>query len=140
MSIRTKPRVDTRLLAKMLGMLGSEHDGQVLVAARQATRYLQERGVVWSQLLPEPAEPPHYAEKVYREDGTFWLPPVGTSWRETARFLFPHAHDLGREEQQLLTAISQRVPIGRWQTPERITPEIAEKLTMIYRRIAGLPT
>ena len=89
---------------------------------------------------PEPPEPPHYAEKVYREDGTFWLPPVGASWRETARYLFPHAHDLLREDQQLLTAISQRVPIGRWQTPERITPEIAEKLTMIYRRIAGLPT
>jgi hypothetical protein len=140
MSNRTTRRIDTAILAKILGMLGSEHDGQALVAARQAARLVHEAGVTWADLLPPPPQPRALAERVVKPDGTYWLPPVGANWRETARLLYPLAHNLGREDQQLLTAIAQRAPIGRWQTPETITPEIAERLTMIYRRIAGLPT
>ena len=44
-----KPEVDT--LAKVLGMLGSDHDGEVLAAARQAERMRKETGRTWDELL-----------------------------------------------------------------------------------------
>jgi hypothetical protein len=139
MTNRTIRRLDTALLAKTLGMLASEHDGQVLVAARQATRMIREAGSTWADILPEP--PASAASQPITDPrGIVWLPPIGNSWRETARFIFPRATDLGRQEQQLVTAVATQTPLGRWQTPDRITPEIAETLTMIYRRIAGLPT
>jgi hypothetical protein len=52
--------VDTRLrLAKLLGMMGSDHDGEALNAARMADRLVHESGVTWfdvvaTPMLPEP--------------------------------------------------------------------------------------
>jgi hypothetical protein len=38
-------------LAKTLGMMGSAHDGEVLVAARQAERLRAAMGKTWDELL-----------------------------------------------------------------------------------------
>jgi hypothetical protein len=47
-------------LAKVCGMFGSDHDGEVVVAARTAHRIVKEAGATWPQILmpalpaPEP--------------------------------------------------------------------------------------
>lgn len=38
-------------LAKILGMLGSEHDGEVLNAGRQAEAVRREAGLTWVQII-----------------------------------------------------------------------------------------
>ena len=38
-------------LAKMLGRLGSDHDGEVLTAAAAVRRFLRERGLTWDDVL-----------------------------------------------------------------------------------------
>ena len=40
-----------RSLAKVLGLLNSDHAGEVINAARQAERYRQELGLTWYDLL-----------------------------------------------------------------------------------------
>ena len=58
---------DRSMLAKVLGMLGSAHDGEVVNAARKAHQLVQERGATWPAVLgldavpPPPPEPDHIA-------------------------------------------------------------------------------
>lgn len=46
-------------LAAVLGMLGSDHDGEVLAAARHAERLRRQANVAWADILrgPVPASP-----------------------------------------------------------------------------------
>jgi hypothetical protein len=44
-------KTDTSLLTKMLGMLGSDHDGEVLSASRKITAELRRTGKTWPDLL-----------------------------------------------------------------------------------------
>jgi hypothetical protein len=50
---------DRRKLVRFLGMLGSEHDGEVVNAARIALRLMKDRGFTWDQILA-PAAPEIY--------------------------------------------------------------------------------
>jgi hypothetical protein len=43
--------LDRDRLARVLGMLGSVHDGEVLVAARQAERLRAEAGLTWPEII-----------------------------------------------------------------------------------------
>jgi hypothetical protein len=43
-------------LAKILGLLGSAHDGEVLAAARQAQAYLAQRKLRWGDVLGSGAD------------------------------------------------------------------------------------
>jgi hypothetical protein len=47
---------DRRKLIRFLGMLGSEHDGEIANAARMALRLIKDRGFTWDQILA-PAAP-----------------------------------------------------------------------------------
>jgi len=44
-------KLDRRLLVKVLGMLGSRHDGEVLSAARLAQAMISQSKVSWGELL-----------------------------------------------------------------------------------------
>jgi len=44
-------RLDLRRLAKLLGMLGSRHDGEVVAAARKAHALVRESGVTWDEII-----------------------------------------------------------------------------------------
>jgi hypothetical protein len=46
--------IDTDKLAKILGMLGSAHDGEALAAARQADAMLRRAGLTWHDVLASP--------------------------------------------------------------------------------------
>jgi hypothetical protein len=52
---------DRRKLVRYLGMIGSEHDGEALNAARIALRLLKERGLTWDEILA-PGVPEHVIE------------------------------------------------------------------------------
>ena len=56
-------------LAKILGMLGSDHDGEVAAAGRRANALLKGAGLTWDQVLaptvPRP-EPPHQPPRRWR--------------------------------------------------------------------------
>jgi hypothetical protein len=45
--------INRERLAQLLGMLGSDHDGEVLNAARLAAREVRNAGATWPQLLAE---------------------------------------------------------------------------------------
>lgn len=45
---------DTQKLAKLLGMLGSAHDGEILAAARKAHQLVNRNGVAWSDVIGAP--------------------------------------------------------------------------------------
>jgi hypothetical protein len=48
------PALDRDKLAKMLGMLGSRHDGEVAAAGRSARTLLEDAGTTWSEVLTSP--------------------------------------------------------------------------------------
>ena len=51
---------DRKRLVKLLGLLGSEHDGEVVAAARLAERLRRSAGVSWSEMLqPAPRASAH---------------------------------------------------------------------------------
>jgi len=133
-------QIDTDKLAKILAMLASEHDGQVISAARQATRIIAEAGKTWADLLPKMPRPAGFVERVAGKNGTSWVPPIGRTWRETARWLVKLRPTTDRTEALTVDAIASGLGNGVVLDPDHITPEIAERLTMMYRRIAGLPT
>jgi hypothetical protein len=55
--------VDLQRLARVCGLLGSDHDGEALAAARQAEKIRKKLGLTWEELLVPPtrqraADPP----------------------------------------------------------------------------------
>lgn len=56
--MKTLPEDARTRLIKLLGMLGSSHEGEVLAAARHACRLLQEHGMTWESLLVASLFPP----------------------------------------------------------------------------------
>jgi hypothetical protein len=51
--------IDRERLTKLLGMMGSQHDGEALAAARQAERLRAEAGLTWAEIvIPRLPAPP----------------------------------------------------------------------------------
>jgi hypothetical protein len=48
------PALDRDKLAKMLGMLGSRHNGEVVAAGRSAHTLLKDAGTTWTDVLTPP--------------------------------------------------------------------------------------
>jgi hypothetical protein len=63
-------------IAAVLGMMGSEHDGEALAAARMAERLRLQIGATWSELLTERPPQPQPHRTTYRAS------PIRT-WRDT---------------------------------------------------------
>jgi hypothetical protein len=49
--------IDIRRLAKLLGMIGSAHDGEALNAARAANKLVRDCGLTWSDVIVSRALP-----------------------------------------------------------------------------------
>jgi hypothetical protein len=60
--------LDRDRLSKLLGMLGSAHEGEVVAAARQAERLRAEAGLTWTEIviprLPPPARQRRHVETI----------------------------------------------------------------------------
>jgi hypothetical protein len=60
----TGAALDRERLSKLLGMLGSSHDGEVVAAARQAERLRAEAGLTWGEIVVPRLPPPPQRQNV----------------------------------------------------------------------------
>ena len=64
-----KPRrLDRDRLCKLLGLLESDHDGEVVNAARRAAALLREAGTTWSEIIALPPASDKESEDLARLD------------------------------------------------------------------------
>ena len=56
--------LDRDRLAKLLGMMGSAHDGEVVAAARQVERLRADAGLTWPEILVPRLPPPRRGQNV----------------------------------------------------------------------------
>ena len=60
----TAATLDRQRLAKLLGMMGSAHDGEVVAAARQVERLRADAGLTWPEILVPRLPPPPQRQNV----------------------------------------------------------------------------
>ena len=108
-------------LVRLLGMLGSAHDGEVANAGRMADRLIRERGLTWPQIIALGPTPPATFPPLSRE------PATALEWRQLAVWikrnfadqLNPREYEFvvhmaawrsmpSPKQQQWLSAIAQR--------------------------------
>lgn len=106
-------------LAKLLGMMGSSFDGEVLAAARAASALVRGAGLTWVDVLStaSPVLPP-------RKPGA-----EGCPWQAIAEECLDYVDNLNDWEIDFLESIS-------WRTKE-LTPKQARKLAQIAERCRG---
>ena len=107
----------TAKLVKILGMLGSDHDGECVAAARQATRFIKSYNATWEHVLapqqPRPTPPPRPQSQ-------------GPVHVATARYALHYADRLTGWERQFLHSITER---------RRLTPKQEARLTEIIGKL-----
>jgi hypothetical protein len=91
--------LDRERLAKLLGLLGSEFDGEVAAAARQAERLRREAGLTWPEILTS-APPPALLE--------IPAPSRPRSVEEAIDLCIDHRVLLSDWEQRFVASIGQR--------------------------------
>src|SRR6478735_7034496 len=83
-------------LAKLLGLLGSDHAGERDNAARAAHRLVQQHGITWFDVVTPP--PPDADPATH---------PIGADWRRTAAACSRYQHLLNRWEAEFLGGVSR---------------------------------
>ena len=61
--------LDRERLAKLLGMLGSEHDGEVVTAARRADALVRTAGLTWHDVVAANGAQPHTPDEPLKAAG-----------------------------------------------------------------------
>jgi hypothetical protein len=84
--------LDRERLVKLLGMLGSEHDGEVVTAARRADALVRRAGLTWHDV-------------VAANDAQLQHDPVGFGVANEIRFCLLHRHRLTAWEQTFLASL-----------------------------------
>jgi hypothetical protein len=92
--------LDRGRLAKLLGMLGSDHDGEVVAAAKQAERLRRKAGITWAEIVV-PAK-----SLASRSDHLEW--PETTT--ESIELCIEHADVLSGWDKKFLASIARRSP------------------------------
>ncbi len=83
-------QIDVAKLAKILGMLGSDHDGERAAAALKADHFVKQAGLTWEAIVS-----PNRAPKPHR-------PPEFGTWRKTCRECLARDKDLRQWERGFL--------------------------------------
>ena len=121
--MKLDPRVLDRLV-KLLGMLGSNHDGERAAAALKANALMREHGLVWSDVIPTPIPNNHHrtnGAKDLKQDNQ------KIDWREMRDYCARWSGLLRPREQEFIDNIEG------WQGA--LTPKQRDWLTAIYNRI-----
>ena len=87
---------DRERLARLLGMVGSDHAGERDNAARAAHRLVQQHGITWFDLVVLP--PPPDGDDPDAD-------PMGADWRRTAAACSRYPHLVNRWEAGFLAAL-----------------------------------
>jgi hypothetical protein len=94
MGTETLAPADRNKLVKLLGMLGSDHDGEVINAGRAASRLVRKLGLTMDEIVaPDLALPPPPP------------PPPPTDWRELVFELLERPHALSSWEESFLRSL-----------------------------------
>src|ERR1043165_884716 len=83
-------------LAKLLGMLGSEHDGEVVTAARHADALVRRAGLTWRDVVAANDEQPQLVDR------------VGFGDANEIRFCLRHRYRLSEWEKTFLESIREK--------------------------------
>ena len=112
--------LDRNRLAKLLCMMGSNHDGEVLAAARQAERLRADAGLTWPEiLLPRLPSPPGQHVRTV----------------DLIAFVLQHVDALTEWERGFVRSIAaQRFPLSPKQAA--IVERLAEKVQRAEARAA----
>lgn len=99
---------DRDKLCRLLAMLTSDYDGEVINAARAAARIITRIGLTWDQTIPERVTPPPPApdepeQNDYRHDD-YYSPP----WRVDLAECIKREHALSDWERNFLHSIAHR--------------------------------
>ena len=96
---------DQERLAKLLAMFSSNHDGEVVNAARLAERLVKSRGETWDSVInAKPASGGnHQHSKPSEKPREEAKPPV--KWKEDAETCVEYAEHLSEWERQFLKSI-----------------------------------
>jgi hypothetical protein len=84
------PRAADRIV-KLLGMLGSDHDGERAAAGAAAHRLLRQLGLTWGDIIAVPAPPT--------------MPDNDDDWRRLVRACLAHADLLSNRELEFLKSM-----------------------------------
>ena len=110
--------VDRRRLARVCGLLGSDHDGEVLAAARQAEKIRKKVGLTWEELLApstrrRPADP---------------SPEDLTIWRWACHFCLERSRSLTSWELDFVATVVMSTGAFRSPFPSRDQGEMSRYL------------
>jgi hypothetical protein len=115
----TLSEADRVRLSKLLGMCGSDFDGERAAAALAADRLIRDRGMTWEQvLIPSPPiekptrasweEPESRAwDQPSREEPWWWEKPPHRDWRQTRALCLNHEWDLSNWELEFLQGLDR---------------------------------
>jgi hypothetical protein len=106
--------VERDRLGKLLGMLGSDHDGEVAAAGRAADRLVREAGLTWREVLAAPQFPklPSSAATLIME--CFRLSDLLSDWElEFLRSIARRSGHLSARQAECLNRICVRLGVGR---------------------------
>jgi hypothetical protein len=78
-------------IVKLLGMLGSDHDGERAAAGAAAHRFVRQLGLTWGDIIAAPSPP--------------IAPENGDDWRRLVRARLLRAHLLSNREHEFLKSM-----------------------------------
>jgi hypothetical protein len=113
--MKLDPRSAERLV-KLLGMLGSNHDGERAAAALKANALVREHGLVWSDVIPTAEQKPEPADR--------------GDWRVMRDYCAQRSSLLRSREQEFIDHIDS------WRGA--LTPKQHDWLIAIYARVKKL--
>ena len=122
--MKLDPRSIERLV-KLLGMLGSNHDGERAAAALKANALVRDHGLVWSDVIPTPhaERRPNDARAKNQDDQK-------VDWRTMRDFCAQRSHLLRPREQAFVDHIDS------WRGA--LTEKQSAWLVSIYTRVKKL--
>lgn len=109
-------------LGKLLRLLASDKDGEVVAAARAITRTLRAEGQDIHALADVVERIPLAPQKETRSP-----PDKPSDWRTMRSFCLKHQNQLSTRELEFITSL------GRWRG--KLTPKQSDWLQAIYERI-----
>lgn len=114
---------DTERLVRLLGMLGSDFDGERASAALMASRLLKSKGLTWAELLT-PAV--CYTRQPFPETSPYY------SWREEVSACLCREEMLTAWEREFLSSI-----VNRRSLTSRQQHTLDDVLARVARRSTG---
>lgn len=106
------PAIDREKLVRVLGMLGSAHDGEVAAAGRAADKLVRESGLRWGDVVLSPLAP-STREIASNEDAVDFCidhPHELTSWEfKFVWSLYHQRYPLTQKQRQTLAGIVEKI-------------------------------